>query len=81
MVENVDDSDLIRPFDLSESLARFYIIRTDEGMRVFYDMHHIISDATSRTIINRDLALALDGELDVSRDLGFVFASRDSFDC
>ena len=80
-ITNVDDySNLTRPFDLGKSLARFFIVDNKYGMFIVYDMHHIISDATSRVIINRDLGLALSGELDGKVDLGFVYASRDSFD-
>ena len=74
-----DYSELIKPFDLNESLASFYIIKNDDGQFIFYDMHHIINDATSRTIINKELVLALEDKLDDDVDLGFVYASRDSF--
>ena len=80
VVKSGDYSKLIKPFDLNESLARFYIIEDNDSRFVFYDMHHIICDATSRTIINKELTLALNGELDDEVDLGFVHASRDSFD-
>ncbi|WP_296862443.1 AMP-binding protein, partial [uncultured Methanobrevibacter sp.] len=80
-ITNVDDySNLIKPFDLDKSLARFFIVDNKYGMFIVYGIHHIISDATSKTIINRDLGLALSGELDKDVDLGFVYASRDSFD-
>ena len=80
-VSDVDDySKLIKPFDLEKFLSRFFIVDNDEGMCVVYDMHHVISDATSRTIINRDLGLALNGKLDDGLDLGFVYASCDSFE-
>ena len=59
-----DYSELIKPFNLNESLASFYIIKNDDGQFIFYDMHHIINDATSRTIINKELVLALEGKLD-----------------
>ena len=35
-----DYSELIKPFDLNESLARFYIIEDNKFKFVFYDMHH-----------------------------------------
>ena len=79
-IEVVNDySNLIRPFDLNKSLARFYIVENNENKIIFYDMHHIINDATSVTIINKDLNDALSGKLDDNLDLGFVYASRDSF--
>ena len=80
IVDSVDYSELITPFDLHECLARFFIIMGDGKVVVVYDMHHMISDATSRGIIEKDLSLALDGELDSVVDLGFVYASRDSFE-
>ena len=80
-VSDVDDySELIRPFDLGKCLARFFIVDNDYGMCVVYDMHHMISDASSRSIVDRDLDFALAGELDDEVDLGFVYASRDSFE-
>ena len=72
-------SELIKPFDLNKSLARFFIIDNDDGKFIFYDMHHIISDATSRSIINKELNDALNDNLDGDIDLGFVHASNDSF--
>ena len=75
-----DYSDLIKPFVLDKSLSRFYIVKNNEGNSIFYDMHHIINDATSLSIIKQDLNDALIGELDDKLDLGFVYASRDSFE-
>ena len=77
----VDDySELIKPFDLNKCLARFFIVDNGEGKFITYDMHHMISDASSRVIINRDLNKALNGDLGSDVDLGFVYASRDSFE-
>ena len=73
-----DYSQLIRPFDLNKCLVRFFIM--EDAELIVYDMHHIITDAISCTIINRDLELALNGQLDDDVDLGFVYASRDSFE-
>ncbi len=81
MLTDVNDySKLIKPFDLSKSLARFFIVDNEDDMFIVYDMHHMISDATSRTIINRELDLALNGKLDEDVDLGFIYASHDSFE-
>ena len=80
IINTTDHSNLIKPFNLDKSLARFYIVDNKDEKFVCYDMHHIISDATSRTIINRELQQALTGKLDASIDLGFVYASRDSFE-
>ena len=75
-----DYSTLIKPFDLNKSLARFYIIENNLGRFIFYDLHHIISDATTITIVNNELNSALHGELDSSVDLSFINASYDSFE-
>ena len=80
MDDVVDYSELIRPFDFSKCLARFFIMNEGDGITVGYDMHHMISDATSCAIINKELNLALNGDLDDDADLGFVYASRDSFE-
>ncbi|WP_296887644.1 non-ribosomal peptide synthetase [uncultured Methanobrevibacter sp.] len=80
-VVNTDDySKLVKPFDLNKSLARFYIIENSEGKFVFYDMHHIISDATSVTILNKELNCAINGELNRDVDYGFVYAGSESFE-
>ncbi|MER2014298.1 MAG: AMP-binding protein, partial [Methanobrevibacter sp.] len=80
IVNNGDYSDLIKPFDLDKSLARFYIMDNEENKFVFYDIHHMISDATSHKIIKNELNQALMGKLDDAVDLGFVYASMDSFE-
>ena len=64
---------------MDKSLARFVIVDNEEGKFIFYNIHHIINDATTRTIINKELKQILMGELDDEIDLGFVYASRDSF--
>ena len=80
-VVDIDDySDLIKPFDLNKYLARFYIIDSDESKSIFYDIHHLINDATSCKLINEDLSNIFSGNFDDSVDLGFVYSSRDSFD-
>ena len=79
-ISNANYHDLIKAFDLDKSLSRFYIVDNDKSKFVFYDLHHIISDATTRTLINKDLKQALMGELDDEIDLGFAYASRDSFE-
>ena len=72
--------ELIKPFDLEKSLARFFIIDNDEHRFIFYDIHHIINDATSLRIIQEELNGILNGEYDDSIDWGFVYASEDSFE-
>ena len=80
MVDKGDCPDLIKPFDLDKSLARFFIVDSEDSRFVFYDIHHMISDATSHTIIKNNLKQALMGELDDAIDYGFVYASHDSFE-
>ncbi|MBQ2831509.1 non-ribosomal peptide synthetase [Methanobrevibacter sp.] len=80
IINTTDYSNLIKAFDLDKFLARFYILDNEQKKFVFYDMHHIISDATSCTIINKELRQALLGKLDDNVDLGFAYASRNSFE-
>ena len=80
VVETDDYFRLIEPFDLNDSLSCFYIIGDNGSKSVFYNMHHIICDATCRTIINNELFSALNGGLDDEIDLGFAYAGRESFE-
>ena len=80
VVGDIDYSDLIMPFDLNEYLARFYIIDNMESKSIFYDVHHLINDATSCKIINDEFDSIFNGNFDDMIDLGFVYSSRDSFD-
>ena len=71
-IETVNEKDymeLIKPFDLNKNLTRFYIVNNDEGRFILYDMHHIISDASSRIIINNELEDILNGKIDNKTDL------------
>ena len=78
---NTDDySSLMKPFDLEKYLVRFFIIDNEYSKSIAYDIHHIINDATGYGIIENDLNAAFEGELDDDVDLGFVYASFDSFD-
>ena len=80
IIEDADYSNLIVPFDFSDSLTRFFIIDDDdEGKFLLYDIHHIIGDATTFTIIDKELSDAFNGKLNEDIDLGFVYASNDSF--
>ena len=78
--DEVDYSKLIKPFDLNKSLARFSIIENEENKYIFYDIHHIINDATSGTFITEDLNSIFKGTFDDAVDLGFAYACRDSFE-
>ena len=80
VVHSTDTGSLVKPFDLEDTLARFYIINTPEQKSIFFDIHHIISDATTLSVIINDLNAALDNNLDSSVDLGFVYSSYDFFD-
>ena len=74
------DNEFIKPFDFEESLIRFFIIDGPKGIEIFYDMHHMISDATTSSIMDNELHLALSGKLDEKVDYGFLYASCDSFE-
>ena len=78
---NTDDfTSLIKPFDLEKHLARFFIIDNGKSKRIVYDIHHVINDAIGCIIIGNDFIDAFDGNLDKDVDLGFLYASRDSFE-
>ncbi|WP_407432460.1 amino acid adenylation domain-containing protein, partial [Methanobrevibacter sp.] len=80
-VVNTDKFDvLIKPFDLHKSLVRFFIVENNDGIFIMYDMHHMVSDATSRMIIEEELNQALNDTLNPELDLGFVYNSNDSFE-
>ena len=46
---------------LNNILYRFVIYNTNEGNYLFMDLHHIINDGTSETIIFKELEKAIDG--------------------
>ena len=78
---NTDDfTDLIKPFDLERYLARFFIIGNEKSNRIVYDIHHVINDAIGYTIIGNNFTGAFEGNLNKDVDLGFLYASRDSFE-
>ncbi len=80
-ITDTDDySTLMTPFNLEKYLARFFIIDGKDFKYIVYDVHHIINDATGFNIIKNDLIAAFEGNLDDNIDLGFVYASRDSFE-
>ena len=80
IVDDIDYSTLIIPFELDKSLARFFIICNGENRFIFYDLHHIISDATNDLIIDREFDSIFKGIFDNNIDFGFVYASCDSFE-
>ena len=78
---NTDDfTGLIKPFDLERHLARFFIIDNEKSKRIVYDIHHVINDAIGCIIIDNDFIDAFEGSLNKDVDLGFLYASRDSFE-
>ena len=53
---------LVRPFDLNGGrLARFEIYQTPEHLYLFEDIHHLICDGTSYSVLAADVRRALDG--------------------
>ena len=80
-VRNNDDySKLIKNFDLGKCLAHFFIIDKKDCRYIFYDIHHVINDAVGFNIIKNDLLDGFSGNMSPEIDLGFVYASRDSFE-
>ena len=80
IIHHEDYNDLLKPFNLDESVARFFIFDKDGIKRIFYDIHHICSDASSHVVINNELKDILNGNINDNVDLGFAYASRDSFE-
>ncbi|MCQ2795071.1 MAG: amino acid adenylation domain-containing protein [Bacilli bacterium] len=64
----IDLNDLVLPFNFAKSLSRFFIIQSKNNTYLAYDMHHMISDASSRFLINKELT----GEITKKIDLGFM---------
>lgn len=69
-----DEADLVRPFALlsDDILFRAEIYDTDEGLYLFLDTHHIISDGGSLDILTRDISRAyLEGTVEKEEYTGF----------
>ncbi|MGN1201867.1 MAG: condensation domain-containing protein, partial [Eubacterium sp.] len=71
-----DASELVIPFEiLGGNLYRASIYITDNGNYLFLDLHHIISDGTSFSVIIEDINNAYDGkEVDTESYTGFEAA-------
>ncbi|MCQ2787174.1 MAG: condensation domain-containing protein, partial [Bacilli bacterium] len=67
-IKEIQLNQLIKPFNFAESLARFYIIDNKDATYIAYDMHHMISDASSQAIIDQELKSDENNAL----DLGFL---------
>ena len=67
-IENVEDiktivSHFVQPFDLyKDRLFRIRLLKDNEHYYLLQDIHHIISDGTSRKILLTDIQKAYDGE-------------------
>ncbi|MCP4158373.1 MAG: AMP-binding protein, partial [bacterium] len=54
---------LVRPFDLSQApLLRCELIKTTTRFKLIIDMHHIISDGVSHTVLKEDFVALYKGE-------------------
>lgn len=63
IIDGMDREKLVRPFPLfQEPLFRFEIHRTHEGSYLFLDVHHLIADGTSLSVILSDIDRAYQGE-------------------
>lgn len=63
IIDGMDREKLVRPFPLfHEPLFRFEIHRTHEGSYLFLDVHHLIADGTSLSVILSDIDRAYQGE-------------------
>lgn len=64
-VDNLEQAgkDFVKPFDLEKDvLFRFAIFECGDKSMFAMDLHHIISDGTSVSVICNDIALAYDGK-------------------
>ena len=70
------EKDLIKPFKIIKSpLFRSFIFETEKYVYLFFDMHHIISDGTTISIILRDLEKAYFNE-ELDKDYYFLELAR-----
>lgn len=72
-VDNLEQAgkDFVKPFDLEKDiLFRFAVFECGDKSMFAMDLHHIISDGTSVSVICNDIALAYDGkELEPEKNL------------
>ena len=64
-VDNLEQAgkDFVKPFDLAKDiLFRFAVFECGDKSMFAMDLHHIISDGTSVSVICNDIALAYDGK-------------------
>ena len=80
IVSTHDCSSLLRSFNLSKSLARFFIVENGDGKSIFYDIHHIINDATTSSLIADELSEFFEGDFSDDVDVGFAIESFNSFE-
>ena len=66
----------VYPFDLlKDELYRFVIFKSPESVDLFMDMHHIVFDGISDTVLMADIAKAYQGEaLETEKYTAFDFA-------
>lgn len=63
IINGMNKETLVRPYMLfNEQLFRFELYRTCDGNYLFLDIHHIIADGTSLSIIINDINRAYSGE-------------------
>ena len=62
-INAIDEEKIVRKFDLlNDSLSRFEIYETDNGVYYFQDVHHIICDGTTINEIFNDIEKVYDGK-------------------
>ena len=55
-------AEFVRPFNLSkDQLCRFSIVRTEEALYLYCDMHHLVCDGASYDVFFNELCTLLDG--------------------
>ncbi|MBQ4225915.1 MAG: amino acid adenylation domain-containing protein, partial [Oscillospiraceae bacterium] len=70
----------VRPFDLEAGpLYRFEIVKTENRIYLFFDIHHIVFDGFSLSVLMRDISRAYNGETLVpEKYTAFDYALADS---
>ena len=62
-IENGNEENFVRPFDLNENLARFSIVENDKTTSLYIDLHHLIFDVNSLNVLIKNLNVIM-GECD-----------------
>ena len=54
-----DAEDFVAPFDLTQGVMHALYVQAEDGAHLFLDIHHIVCDGTSLSLLARDIATAV----------------------